>query len=130
MFFSSFYFSSSGGVDGLEDGVVRKRKCRDVFTSYKEPATVKISKKMSSDTSSASDGDSDNDDDQSNSDEEEKGGVIEDSNKRRRVDKRSSGSGKVDWKEVYINRVLAVMLNSSVRLRIIVISAAEKCNVM
>lgn len=86
-----------------------------MFTSYKEPASVKISKKMASDTSSASDRDSDNDDDQSNSDEENKGGINEDASKRRKVDRRSSGGGKVDWKESYISRVLATMLCSSVR---------------
>lgn len=91
-----------GGVDGLEDNGVRKRKCRDGLTSYKERKDAKNNKKTSEDTSSASEGDSD----KSNSDEEGEGEEEQAKGKR----SKSSDVGDADWSEMSVVKIARVML--------------------
>ena len=97
----------SKGVDGLEDGVVRKRKCRDVFTSYKEPgASTKPVSKLS-DTSSASD--SDNEDEDSDEDDDD----IEDAETgiRKVKIKKQDGQGEANWTEGNLSKIQTAMLS-------------------
>jgi hypothetical protein len=90
-------------VDGLEDNGVRKRKCRDGLTSYKERKDAKNNKKTSEDTSSASEGDSD----KSNSDEEGEGEEEQGKGKR----SKSSEVGDADWSEMSVVKIARVMLH-------------------
>lgn len=94
-----------GGVDGLEDNVVRKRKCRDGLTSYKERKDAK-SKKRAEDTSSASEGDSD----KSHSDDElEEGEEGKEQGKGKRS-KYSSEVGDADWSEMSVVKITRAMV--------------------
>ena len=93
----------SKGMDGLEDGIVRKRKCRDVFTSYKEDPTKGKGKEP--DTSDASsDSESDDEDDEDGEDENDQMGG-------RKVKKKNvDGQGVADWTEANLNRILSAMM--------------------
>ena len=109
--FSKAFFVVSGGAindvyidDGLEDGVGRQRKCRDVFASYKGPgASMKRISKLSN-TSSASE--SDNEDEVSDQDEND---YAETGFKKMKV-KRQDGQGEADWTEGNLSKILTVML--------------------
>ena len=102
--FSTKLVGPSKGVDGLENGVGRQRKCRDVFASCKGPgASMKRISKLSN-TSSASE--SDNEDEVSDQDEND---YAETGFKKMKV-KRQDGQGEADWAEGNLSKILTVML--------------------
>lgn len=102
--------SCTGGVDGLEDGGGRKRKCRDGLTSYKEQTDARNRKKVSEDTSSASESDSD----KSNSDGDDENNSVNGNGNGKGTGK-GHGRGKKDeaatWNEASLAKISASMLN-------------------